>query len=100
MVTTPETMPPSFEPSEISEERAAELLEWQREDERASRREFWGTILAMFACSAIGLLVMAQGFRATDEEVGMIWISGGILTGQVLILVVLVRAWLRSQRED
>lgn len=96
----PTPLPPSFEPSEISEERAAQLMEWQREDERAQRREFWGTILAMFACNAVGLVIMAQGWRTTDEEIGAIWVSGGILVGQVLILAVLVRAWLRRQREE
>lgn len=100
MTATGEPLPPSLTPSEISEERAAQLLEWQREDERAERREFWGTIVAMFASSAIGLVIMAQGWRSTDEEIGMIWVSGGILTGQVLILAILVRAWLRRQREE
>jgi hypothetical protein len=92
--------PPTSGPSEISEARAAELLAWQREDERASRREFWGTVLGMLGSSALGCLVMAQGFRATDRAIGMIWMTGGILTGQVLILMILVRAWLRRQREE
>ena len=99
MVPTPTPLPPSLEPSEISEERAAQLLAWQREDERATRREFWTTVLLMFGSSAIGCLVMAQGFRATDKSIGMLWISGGVLTGQALVLIVLVRAWLRWQRE-
>ena len=98
--TAREPLPPSLVPTEISEARAAELLAWQREDERAQRREFWGTIVSMFACSAIGLVIMAQGWRSTDAEIGMIWVSGGILTGQVLILAILVRAWLRRQREE
>jgi hypothetical protein len=83
-------------PSEISEQRAAELLAWQREDERARRRTFVRTILAMFASSALGCVIMAQGFRSTDKEIGMMWISGGILVGQALILAILVRAWLRQ----
>ena len=99
-MTAPHEAPASAGPSEISEARAAELLAWQREDERASRREFWGTLLGMVASSALGCLVMAQGFRATDRDIGMIWVSGGILTGQVLILAILVRAWLRRQREE
>ena len=99
-MTAPDDAPPTSGPLEISEARAAELLAWQREDERASRREFWGTVLAMVGSSALGCLVMAQGFRATDREIGMIWMTGGILTGQVLILVILVRAWLRRQREE
>ena len=49
---------------------------------------------------ALGCVIMAQGWRTTDEELGMIWVSGGILTGQVLILAILVRAWLRRQREE
>ena len=100
MVATHDPLPSSFQPSDISEERAAQLLEWQREDERASRREFWGTLLAILGSSAIGCVVMAQGFRATDKELGMIWLSGGVLLGQALILVVLVRSWLRAQREE
>ena len=99
-MTAPDDVPPTSGPSEISEARAVELLAWQREDERASRREFWGTVLGMLGSSALGCLVMAQGFRATDREIGMIWMTGGILTGQVLILVILVRAWLRRQREE
>jgi hypothetical protein len=99
-MTTPPEAPPSPGPSEISEARAAELLAWQREDERARRRDFWGTVLGMVASSALGCLVMAQGFRATDRDIGMMWVSGGILTGQVLILAILVRAWLRRQREE
>lgn len=95
-----EPLPPSLAPSEISEERAAALLAWQREDERARRREFWGTLVAMLASSALGCVIMAQGWRSTDRELGMIWISGGILTGQALILAILVRAWLRRQREE
>ena len=100
MTATPEPLPPSLQPTEISEERAAQLLAWQREDERAERREFWGTVLGMLASSALGLLVMAQGWRVTDKEIGMIWVSGGILLGQVLILAILVRTWLRKQREE
>ena len=100
MTVSREPLPTSLQPSEISEERAAQLLAWQREDERARRREFWGTIVAMLACSAIGLVIMAQGWRTTDRELGMIWVSGGILTGQALILAILVRAWLRAQREE
>jgi hypothetical protein len=92
-------MPTPDEPSEISEQRAAELLEWQREDERARRREFWGTVLAMIGSSALGCLVMAQGFRVTDEELGRIFILAGILVGQSLILGILVRAWLRQRDE-
>lgn len=95
-----EPLPPSLAPSEISEERAAQLLAWQREDERARRRDFRGTVLSMLACSVVGCVIMAQGWRATDEEIGMIWVSGGILTGQGLILAILVRAWLRRQREE
>lgn len=100
MTTTREPLPPSLEPSEISEKRAAELMEWQREDERAQRRTFWGTVLSMIVSSAIGAVIMAQGWRATDKEIGMIWVSGGILVGQALILAILVRAWLRAQREE
>jgi hypothetical protein len=93
-------MPPSFEPSEISEQRAAQLMEWQREDERERRRTFWGTVLSMIASSAIGCVIMAQGWRTTDRELGLIWVSGGILVGQGLILAILVRGWLRAQREE
>jgi hypothetical protein len=100
MTAAREPLPPSLQPSEISEERAAQLLAWQREDERARRREFWGTIAAMVASSAIGCVIMAQGWRVTDKALGMIWVSGGILTGQALILAILVRAWLRAQREE
>ena len=89
--------PPTFEPSEISEERAAQLLEWQRDDERERRKEYWGTIVTMFACSAIGCLIMARGFMVEDKELGEIWVGGGILVGQTLILIVLVRAWLRQR---
>jgi hypothetical protein len=89
--------PPTFEPSEISEQRAAQLLEWQRDDERERRKEFWGTIVTMIACSAIGCLIMARGFMVEDKELGEIWVGGGILVGQTLILVVLVRAWLRQR---
>ena len=91
------TTPPTFEPSEISAERAAQLLEWQRDDERERRKEYWGTIGTMFACSAIGCLIMARGFMVEDKELGEIWVAGGILVGQALILVVLVRAWLRQR---
>ena len=100
MTTSPEPLPPSLQPTEISEERAAQLLAWQREDERAERREFWGTLVGMLASSALGLLVMAQGWRSTDKEIGLIWVSGGILLGHVLILAILVRTWLRRQREE
>jgi len=100
MTATREPLPPSLEPSEISEKRAAELMEWQREDERARRRSFWITLLSMIASSALGAVIMAQGWRATDAEIGMIWVSGGILVGQGLILAILVRAWLRAQREE
>jgi hypothetical protein len=100
MTATREPLPPSLEPSEISEKRAAELMEWQREDERAQRRSFWGTVVSMLASSALGAVIMAQGWRSTDRETGMIWVSGGILAGQGLILVILVRAWLRAQREE
>ena len=93
-------LPAPLQPSEISEQRAAELLEWQRDDERARRRGFWGTILAMLGSSALGCLIMAQGFRTTDRELGMIFVSGGILVGQVMILLILVRAWLKQQKED
>lgn len=93
----PQDHAPPPAPSEIDERRAAELLGWQRDDERGRRREFWGTIAAMFACNLVGLLVMAQGFRTTDKELGDIFISGGILVGQSLVLVVLVRAWLRQR---
>ena len=84
-------------PTEITEERAAELRAWEREEERARRREFRGTVAAMVAGSALGCVIMAQGFRATDREIGEIWVAGGILVGQAAILVVLVRAWLRQR---
>lgn len=93
-------LPPALQPTEITEERAAQLLAWQREDERARRREFWGTLLGMVASSALGCLIMAQGWRTTDKSLGMIWVSGGILTGQALILAILVRSWLRAQRDE
>lgn len=98
-MTTPDGTPPAprEEPSEIPEERAAELLAWQRDAERAERREFWGTIVAMLASNLLGLLIMAQGFRVTDAELGEIFIIGGILVGQTLILIILVRAWLKQR---
>ena len=83
--------------SEISEKRVAELREAEREEERARRREFWGTIATMLGSSAIGCLIIAQGFRVTDRELGEIFVMAGVLVGQVLILVVLVRAWLRQR---
>jgi hypothetical protein len=93
----PQEQAPASEPSEIDERRAAQLLEWQRDDERGRRREFWGTVAAMIASNLVGLLIMAQGFRVTDKELGEIFIMGGILVGQTLILVILVRAWLRQR---
>lgn len=96
-MTQPQDQAPVPTPSEIDECRAAELLAWQRDDERVQRREFWGTIAAMIASNLVGLLIMAQGFRVNDRELGEIFIVGGILVGQSLILVILVRAWLRQR---
>lgn len=93
-------LPPSLQPTEISEERAAQLLAWQHEDERVQRREFWGTLLALIGAGALGCAVVAQGFRVTDRDVGQIWVSGGMLLGDALILLILVRMWLRRQRDE
>lgn len=92
----PDPLPPSLQPTEIGEERAAQLLAWQREAERDERRTLVRTCLAMFASTALGLFIMAFGFTARDAETGRIWILGGITVGNVLVLLILVRAWLRG----
>ena len=88
-----------FRPSEISAERAEQLMAWQREDARIRRRTYVRRILAMFASCLCGLLVMAQAFRVTDRALGEALLSAGVAVGWIGVVGVLVHAWVREQGE-
>ena len=87
--------------------RAAWLLrqaESRRKALRESERErFWYAVKVVCICwlgAVAGLISMAWGLHTTDPVAGRVAFVSGQAGGSAIIVVTLVIAWLRWERED
>ncbi len=75
----------------------ADRLASEREAERHARRRYIRACLECVGSCLVGLVIMGFAFHVTDQQIGEILLSTGMLVGYSGMTVALARAYLSAE---